>query len=158
MLPSQRRAFGLALYDVLVTLAAQQSAPLSLLADDVIDSLHQPKQAEHGDLATSIMLKLAKSWGAKPPVLAQAWANSLMQSAALQEWLVAAEVAGPGFVNFRLQPAAKTAVVAEILERPQHFGHQPLRPDDRVLLEFVSANQGQPPRLRQATLAALLTA
>lgn len=155
MLPSQRRAFGLALYDVLVRLAAQQSAPLSLLADDVIDSLHQPKQAEHGDLATSIMLKLAKSWGAKPPVLAQAWANSLMQSAALQEWLVAAEVAGPGFVNFRLQPAAKTAVVAEILERPQHFGHQPLRPDDRVLLEFVSANPTGPLHVGHGRQAAL---
>lgn len=155
MLPSQRRAFGLALYDVLVTLAAQQSAPLLLSADDLIDSLHQPKQAEHGDLATSIVLKLAKSWCSKPPALAQAWANSLMQSAALREWLVAAEVAGPGFVNFRLQPAAKTAVVKEILERPDHFGHQPLRPDDRVLLEFVSANPTGPLHVGHGRQAAL---
>lgn len=155
MLPSQRRAFGLALYDVLVTLAAQQSAPLLLSADDLIDSLHQPKQAEHGDLATSIVLKLAKSWCSKPPALAQAWADSLMQSAALREWLVAAEVAGPGFVNFRLQPAVKTAVVAEILEQPQHFGHQPLRPDDRVLLEFVSANPTGPLHVGHGRQAAL---
>lgn len=155
MLPSQRRAFGLALYDVLVTLAAQQSAPLLLSADDLIDSLHQPKQAEHGDLATSIVLKLAKSWCSKPPALAQAWADSLMQSAALREWLVAAEVAGPGFVNFRLQPAAKTAVVKEILERPDHFGHQPLRPDDRVLLEFVSANPTGPLHVGHGRQAAL---
>lgn len=155
MLPSQRRAFGLALYDVLVTLAAQQSAPLLLSADDLIDSLHQPKQAELGDLATSIVLKLAKSWCSKPPALAQAWADSLMQSAALREWLVAAEVAGPGFVNFRLQPAAKTAVVKEILERPDHFGHQPLRPDDRVLLEFVSANPTGPLHVGHGRQAAL---
>ncbi|MGA1659177.1 MAG: arginine--tRNA ligase, partial [Burkholderiaceae bacterium] len=129
MLPLQRQAFGQALHDNLTELAAAKGLGLVLSVDELITSLQQPKQPEHGDLATSLVLKLAKPWQMKPPVLAQEWVSRIAADDRLGQWLTAAEVAGPGFVNFRLRLAVKTAVVGVVLEEAEAFGHRPQRAD-----------------------------
>lgn len=154
MLPLQRQAFGQALHDNLMELAAAKGVALALSVDELTTSLQQPKQPEHGDLATSLVLKLAKPWQMKPPVLAQEWMSRIAADDRLGPWLTAAEVAGPGFVNFRLQLAVKTAVVGVVLEEADAFGHRPMRAQDRLLLEFVSANPTGPPHVGHARQAA----
>ena len=155
MLPLQRQAFGQALHDNLMELAASKGAGLALSVDELTTSLQQPKQPEHGDLATSLVLKLAKPWQMKPPVLAQEWVSRIAADDRLGPWLTAAEVAGPGFVNFRLQLAVKTAVVGVVLEEADAFGHRPMRAQDRLLLEFVSANPTGPLHVGHGRQAAL---
>jgi arginyl-tRNA synthetase len=64
------------------------------------------------------------------------------------------EIAGPGFVNLRLVPAAKQRIVAEVLRAGSDFGRRPAR-NDRVLVEFVSANPTGPLHVGHARQAAL---
>jgi arginyl-tRNA synthetase len=61
----------------------------------------------------------------------------------VQRWVSGIEIAGPGFINLRLKPEAKQAVVAEVLSQGERFGHQPAQ-SKKVLVEFVSANPTGP--------------
>jgi len=72
----------------------------------------------------------------------------------VQRWVAGLEIAGPGFINLRLTPAAKQAVVAEVLAAAERFGHRP--PNDLcVMVEFVSANPTGPLHLGHGRQAAL---
>src|SRR5690606_36406362 len=102
-----------------------------------------PKQASHGDLACTAAMQLAKPLKKNPRELAQALIDALQQQPAVQQWVASMEIAGPGFINLRLKPEAKQAVVAEVLAEGEHFGCQPLT-DRKVLVEFVSANPTGP--------------
>ncbi len=72
-----------------------------------------PKQAAHGDLACTAALQLAKPLKKSPRDVAQALIAVLQQQPAVQRWVAALEIAGPGFINLRLTPAARQAVVAD---------------------------------------------
>ncbi|MEY3952756.1 MAG: Arginine--tRNA ligase [Pseudomonadota bacterium] len=131
---------------------AQTSAP-SL--EEVLESLHRPKQADHGDWATGICLRLAKPWGQKPQAIAQALQSALAEASRGSALLESAEVAGPGFLNFRLSVAARTAVVLDVLRSEGRFGHQPEDSAGAVLLEYVSANPTGPLHVGHGRQAAL---
>jgi arginyl-tRNA synthetase len=116
--------------------------------------LERPKIAAHGDVATNIAMQLAKPAGRNPRELAQAIVDALMANPDAQVLVEAAEIAGPGFVNFRLTPAARQAVLAAIAQQAEAFGRAPLN-QQRILVEFVSANPTGPLHVGHARQAAL---
>ena len=69
--------------------------------------LERPKAVDHGDVACNIALQLSKAWKLNPRELAQALVDSLQRQAGFNELIASCEIAGPGFINFRLSNAAK---------------------------------------------------
>ncbi|MED5621427.1 arginine--tRNA ligase [Ideonella sp. BN130291] len=106
-------------------------------------AFESPKQASHGDLAVTAAMQLARPAKKNPRELAQALVAALERQPAVQRWVQALEIAGPGFINLRLKDAAKQAVVAEVLRAGDAFGHQQSN-HQRVMVEFVSANPTGP--------------
>ncbi|HET9330658.1 MAG TPA: arginine--tRNA ligase [Steroidobacteraceae bacterium] len=124
-------------------------------------TLERTRDAQHGDFATNVALRLAKSARRNPRELAAAIVAALPAS----ELVARAEVAGAGFINFHLSPAAYARELAAIHARGAAYGTSGLGAGERVLLEFVSANPTGPLHVghgRQAafgaTLANILTA
>ena len=68
--------------------------------------LERPKQAGHGDLASTIALQCAKKAGKNPRELAAALVEAMKQDAAFSDILSDVEIAGPGFINFRFSQEA----------------------------------------------------
>ncbi len=102
-----------------------------------------PKLAAHGDLAITAAMPLAKALKKPPRDIALTLMQALQAQPAVQKWVQALEIAGPGFINLRLAPAAKQAVVAEVLQAAEHYGRRPAT-GQRVMVEFVSANPTGP--------------
>ena len=117
-------------------------------------AFESPKVAAHGDLATTAAMQLAKPLKASPRQLAETLCAELLRAEPFQRWVAALDIAGPGFINIRLQPAAKQAVVREVLAQGVHFGAQPAR-RQRLLVEFVSANPTGPLHVGHGRQAAL---
>ena len=117
-------------------------------------AFESPKQATHGDLACTAAMQLAKPLKANPRALGEQLKAALEATPAFQQWVDAIELAGPGFLNIRLKPAAKQQVVREVLSEKELFAQQPRRPD-RVLVEFVSANPTGPLHVGHGRQAAL---
>ena len=123
------------------------------LSETAVPALERPKQANHGDWATNIALQLAKPLGKNPREVATAFKAALD---ATQHPLVAeVSIAGPGFINIRLKPAAKFSVVADVLNAGEKFGFGAARKGEKVLVEFVSANPTGPLHTGHARQAAL---
>jgi len=103
-----------------------------------------PKQSAHGDLAVTAAMQLAKALKKNPRELATALVAALEAQAAVQQWVqLPIEIAGPGFINLRLKPEAKQAVVSDVLAAGERFGWQAAA-SKKVLVEFVSANPTGP--------------
>jgi arginyl-tRNA synthetase len=117
-------------------------------------AFESPKQASHGDLAVTAAMQLAKPARKNPRELAQALVQALERQPAVQHWVQALEIAGPGFINLRLKDAAKQAIVAEVLAGADAFGRQPAN-GQKVMVEFVSANPTGPLHVGHARQGAL---
>ncbi len=117
-------------------------------------AFESPKQAAHGDLAITAAMPLSRSLKKNPREIAQALVDLLRTEPAVQRWVSALEIAGPGFVNLRLTPAARQSVVSEILAAGSRFGQRPAS-GQRVMVEFVSANPTGPLHVGHARQAAL---
>ena len=119
--------------------------------------LERPKAVDHGDVACNIALQLSKAWKLNPRELAQALVKRLQQQNGFIELIASCEIAGPGFINFRLSNAAKTAVVQEILSSGTHFGQSALGAGaaPSAMIEFVSANPTGPLHVGHGRQAAL---
>ena len=102
--------------------------------------IERTREAAHGDFASSIALKLAKSARRNPRELAQ----SILAALPASPLVTRAEVAGAGFINFHLAPAAYTAELETILARGPVYGRSEAGAGRRVLVEFVSANPTGP--------------
>jgi arginyl-tRNA synthetase len=116
--------------------------------------LERPKVAAHGDLATNVAMQLAKPAKRNPRELAEAILAVLMEDPQARSLIDQAELAGPGFINFRLTHSARTAVMELIAQQGQAFGRAP-RKAQKVLVEFVSANPTGPLHVGHARQAAL---
>ena len=116
--------------------------------------LERPKVATHGDLATNVAMQLAKPAQRNPRELAQAIVDALMSDPDATAIIAQAELAGPGFINFRLTHAARSAVLALIAQQGNAYGRAP-RKEQKVLVEFVSANPTGPLHVGHARQAAL---
>lgn len=109
-------------------------------ADLATIQLERPKLAVHGDFACALAMHLARSLKRNPRQLAQ-W---LVAELPFSPWLERAEVAGAGFVNFYLRPAAKLDVVRAVLEQGDDYARSSAGGQRKVLIEFVSANPTGP--------------
>jgi arginyl-tRNA synthetase len=142
--------------------ALQEKAPQSAETQIVIE---RPKQADHGDFSSNVALQAAKPARTKPRDLAVALQASvtaqLSASPSLGEVFEKVEVAGPGFINFKLKAGTKSAVIRRILEEGTSFGRVVVPRGEKVQVEFVSANPTGPLHVghgRQAALGDALAA
>jgi arginyl-tRNA synthetase len=118
-----------------------------------VPTLERPKQAEHGDFATNIALQLAKPLGKNPREVATAIVAQLNQG--LHSSIEGISIAGPGFINLKLNRANKFKVVSDVLTQGETFGQGAANRGERVLIEFVSANPTGPLHTGHARQAAL---
>jgi arginyl-tRNA synthetase len=132
------------------------AAALAELAPDAtpVAAFESPKQAAHGDLAITAAMGLSRTLKKNPREIGQQLVALLEQQPAFQRWVQALEIAGPGFINLRLKPAARQAVVAEVLQGGEAFGRKPAS-GQRVMVEFVSANPTGPLHVGHGRNAAL---
>jgi len=101
--------------------------------------LERPKQASHGDFASNLAMQLARELKTNPRQIAERLLRELPASPAVAK----VEIAGAGFINFTLTPAARTAVVAAVLAAGDGFGRG-AGYRVRLQVEFVSANPTGP--------------
>jgi arginyl-tRNA synthetase len=113
-----------------------------------------PKQAAHGDLACTAAMQLAKALKANPRQLGEQIKAALEAAPAFRQWVSAIDIAGPGFLNIRLKPAAKQQVVREVLAQQARYGARAAS-GQKMLVEFVSANPTGPLHVGHGRQAAL---
>ena len=124
------------------------AAAVAVLTDRDLDrsvlpavaGVERPRNPGHGDYASNLALRVAGKAGLPPRVMAQAIAEKLTGDPAIQS----VEIAGPGFLNIRLAPAAAGTVAGAVVEQGDAYGHGTLLAGQRVNLEFVSANPTGP--------------
>ncbi len=122
-------------------------------AFDVPGEVHveRPRQREHGDYATNVALTLAKQAGVPPRALAELLVARLAQAPGI----ASAEIAGPGFVNIRLDAAAQGELARGIVEAGERYGTGTVLAGRRVNVEFISANPTGPLHLGHTRWAAV---
>ncbi|UOD50545.1 arginine--tRNA ligase [Orrella daihaiensis] len=145
MLPAQSQILERALTEIATTLAPTATPKVTL---------ERPKVAEHGDMATNVAMQIAKAAGKPPRELAQQIMDLLGKNPEVRDLLDAMEIAGPGFINFRLSQTALVAVLDEVVRQQDDFGTWPAT-GQKVLVEFVSANPTGPLHVGHARQAAL---
>jgi arginyl-tRNA synthetase len=143
------------LLQALAAALAEVAAPLGV--EPPAAAFESPKQAAHGDLAVTAAMPLARQLRRNPREIAQALVTALQLQPAVQRAVAALEIAGPGFINLRLAPAARQAVVLEVLAAQDGFGSAPdgIGAGRRVMVEFVSANPTGPLHVGHGRQAAL---
>jgi len=124
--------------EAVAALAAEGALPAGL--DTARVSVEPPREAAHGDVTTNAAMVLAKPAGMKPRDLAGLLAERL----AAGETVSGAEIAGPGFINLRLDDAFWHARLAEILTTGPAYGDSTLGGGEAVNVEYVSANPTGP--------------
>jgi arginyl-tRNA synthetase len=127
------------LFELILALGSSRGAEFSTLTVSDV-TIERPKNRDHGDWASSVALKLSKSLGANPRELAQELADALQQV----EGISSVEVAGPGFINIRLDAGAAGALAQVIVDSSNEFGTGSLFAGVKLNLEFVSANPTGP--------------
>jgi len=110
-------------------------------ADLAIEStVERTRDASHGDFASNIAMRLAKPARKSPRDIAGSIVAALGENPAVDK----VDIAGPGFINFYLSPAAFHAELETILTAGERYGRQAPKAHPRILLEFVSANPTGP--------------
>ena len=112
-------------------------APEANQADIIVE---RTKQAQHGDYACNLAMQLAKQLRKPPRDIAQALIAALPPSGVVEK----VEMAGAGFINVFIAPAAKQAVVKAVLHAENDYGHGTSGADRKIQVEFVSANPTGP--------------
>ena len=118
-------------------------------------AFESPKVAAHGDLACTAAMQLAKPLKQNPRQTGEALRALLLEAPAFERWVDAIEIAGPGFINIRLKPAAKQETVREVLSAASQYGVQPEGSGGKMIVEFVSANPTGPLHVGHGRQAAL---
>ncbi len=103
-------------------------------------TIERPKQAAHGDYACNLAMQLAKPLRKSPRDIA----NALIAALPETDFIDKVEIAGAGFINVFLAPAAKQAVVRSVLYAGAGYGHGHVGAGRKVQVEFVSANPTGP--------------
>lgn len=122
--------------------------PLSEIPDPGIE---RPRDAAHGDWATTVALRSAKLAGMQPRAIAEAVAARISE----HPDVAAVEIAGPGFINLRLSATALQRILREARQADGAFGSSDVGGGKRVQVEFVSANPVGPMHVGHGRWAAL---
>ncbi|MEO3761352.1 arginine--tRNA ligase [Mycobacterium sp. B14F4] len=130
------------LADLLKTTAAAVLAEHGLDASALpaTVTVERPRNPDHGDYATNLALQVGKKVGANPRELAGWLAAALVDKVGI----AAADVAGPGFVNLRIEASAQNVIVTDVLTAGPDYGHSDVLAGQHINLEFVSANPTGP--------------
>src|SRR5215831_12139332 len=113
-------------------------------------SLERPKQAQHGDFSSPLAMQLARQLKQAP----RQAATALLEAMPSSDWVVP-EIAGSGFINFRVHPAAKQHTAKKVLAGGKDYGRSDHASGRPVMLEFVSANPTGPLHVGHGRQAAL---
>ena len=113
--------------------------------------LERPKSRAHGDYATNIALALAKAAQLAPRVIAESLAPLIAEIPGVAE----AEIAGPGFINIRLDSATLGQTAQIIVEKGADYGTGTALAGQQINLEFISANPTGPLHLGHTRWAAV---
>ena len=114
-------------------------------------TVERPKVREHGDYATNIALQLAKRAGAPPRELAA----TLQERLATVDGIASVDIAGPGFLNIRVEAGAQGVLARSIVDAGDAYGRNDVGAGHRINLEFVSANPTGPVTLASTRWAAV---
>ncbi|MEQ8292015.1 MAG: arginine--tRNA ligase [Roseovarius sp.] len=120
--------------------AMQEAGELPHGLDTANVTVEPPRDAAHGDMATNAAMVLAKPAGMKPRDIAGALAERLSD----ENWIESAEVAGPGFLNLRLSASVWQGVIRKALSEGAAFGRSEMGANQKVNVEYVSANPTGP--------------
>jgi arginyl-tRNA synthetase len=140
-----------ALLTVVTPIAAslRPDEALTLTASDIV--LERPRNRDHGDWASNLAMRLAKPLGTNPRALAEQIATALAEV----DGVASAEVAGPGFINIRLEAGAAGVLAKTIVESGAAYGTNDSQAGVSVNVEFVSANPTGPLHIGHTRWAAL---
>ena len=150
MLPVQTSQLAAAFTD-----AVRALAPADVNLPAV--TFERPKAAAHGDLACNIAMQVAKALKTNPRELAQKVVDAVNADPRASVLVAALEIAGPGFINLRLTPAARAEVLRAVLADGDRYGARAAGEHGQVLVEFVSANPTGPLHVGHGRQAALAT-
>jgi len=122
--------------------AVEELIEQSVLQSDWIPeiSVERTRDAQHGDFASNLAMMLAKSAKTAPRQLAEAIIAALPDDVSVEK----VEIAGPGFINFFVNPATQHQIIADILRLGPSFGKSEVGAGKKVQVEFVSANPTGP--------------
>ncbi len=124
-----------------------------LSPDTVVEPvLERPRDPAFGDWATNVAMTLAKALSAKPRDIAQSIITAMDLGSV---GVSAAEIAGPGFINFRLDPAFQARGLLEVIRSSNDYAKSAIGNNRRVVVEFVSANPTGPLHVGHGRQAAL---
>jgi arginyl-tRNA synthetase len=139
--------------DVEILRAELTRAANSLGAPDGVEPvLERPRDPAFGDWATNLAMVLAKPLGQKPRELAVQLIGAIDRAAA---GISSAEVAGPGFINFRMDAARVAQGIAALVDADREYGRSDVGKGRPVVVEFVSANPTGPLHVGHGRQAAL---
>ncbi|KUO61958.1 MAG: arginine--tRNA ligase [Gracilibacter sp. BRH_c7a] len=99
--------------------------------------LEEPRERQLGDLATNLAMLLTKQCKKAPREIAEIILENLEIT---DTWITASEIAGPGFINFRLDSNWLTGVIPEVLSQEDKYGSVNIGQGQKLQVEFVSAN------------------
>ena len=122
---------------------------LDLTASDIV--LERPRNRDHGDWASNLAMRLAKPLGTNPRALAE----QIVTALADVDGVASAEVAGPGFINIRLEAGAAGVLAKTIVAEGPAYGTNDSQAGVSVNVEFVSANPTGPLHIGHTRWAAL---
>ncbi len=124
--------------DALTQMQSEGVLPEGLSFDNV--AVEPPRDAAHGDMATNAAMVLAKPAKMKPRDIADALAGNLVAD----ERISSAEVAGPGFLNLRLNALVWQGIISTVLQNGTDYGRSQMGRGMKVNVEYVSANPTGP--------------
>ncbi|MDI1459708.1 arginine--tRNA ligase [Catellatospora sp. KI3] len=124
---------------------------LDLSALPTVATVERPRNPEHGDYATNLALQVAKKVGANPRELAGALAEELSKVTGI----ASVEIAGPGFLNIRVDAAAAGELARLVVTQGGEYGRGTALAGQKLNLEFVSANPTGPIHLGGVRWAAV---
>jgi arginyl-tRNA synthetase len=141
---------------------AVQSALAEMGVEDAEVRFEQPKDPSHGDLTTTVALTLAKALGRPPRAIAEELAEKIVfkDSVMAESGIESTSVAGPGFLNFKLNSGQVASGLVEILAADDDYGRCDEGGGQSVVVEFVSANPTGPLHLghgRQGAIGDAIT-
>src|SRR5712664_869598 len=106
--------------------------------------IERPKNHEHGDLSSNVAMQLSKKLRRNPREVAQAFIDEVSSEVLDSGFAIALTVAGAGFLNVRLNPAAKLQSIRQALEQGRDYGRSKGTSSEKIQVEFVSANPTGP--------------
>jgi arginyl-tRNA synthetase len=120
--------------------------------DDFVPAIERPRDPSFGDWSSNAAMLLAKPLSRKPREVADALIAAMQMDAV---GVSRAEIAGPGFINFRLDAGFQARGLTTILAAPETWGRADVGHGERVVVEFVSANPTGPLHVGHGRQAAL---